>query len=231
MNALARESARAALPLGTPQALGFLQLRTDPLFHRLTPAQRVELVTAALEDGWQLARAQRARTSPCPWALAEDLGVKVREAQDDPRFGTTVVCAEYRTRHRDVLLFTSVLAQLQSTLDGVEFDLPAPVDVKSAFLAHELFHHLDLSRGSDSLSRRHRVCLFRLGPWRWTSGLTSLPEIAAGAFAQALLDLPFHAKLLELFVVLEADASAAQRYVEALAESSLAFPEPSGASA
>jgi hypothetical protein len=40
-----------------------------------------------------------------------------------------------------------------------------------------------------------------VGRWAWTSGLASLPEIAAGAFAQALLGLPFHGKLLESVLV------------------------------
>jgi hypothetical protein len=37
----------------------------------------------------------------------------------------------------------------------------------------------------------------KLGRWTWTAGLTTLPEIAAGAFAQQLLGLDFHPKLLD----------------------------------
>jgi CxxC motif-containing protein (DUF1111 family) len=37
----------------------------------------------------------------------------------------------------------------------------------------------------------------KLGRWTWTAGLTTLPEIAAGAFAQQLLGLSFHPKLLD----------------------------------
>ena len=42
------------------------------------------------------------------------------------------------------------------------------------------------------------MTLLTLARWRWTGGLTSLPEIAAGAFAQSLLGLAFHPKLLDL---------------------------------
>jgi hypothetical protein len=231
MNTMARQSALAVLPLGTPQALGFLQLRADPLFYRIKPAQRLELVVAALADGRHLADQQRERGVKDPWELAARLGVPVRETAGDADFGTTVVCAEYRTRHPRIVLYTRVLERLQAALDDVRGGGPSRVDVKAAFLAHELYHHLDESRGDQSLSRRHRVCLLRLGSWRWTSGVTSLPEIAAGAFAQSLLGLPFHAKLLELFVVLDADAGAAHRYIEALAACGTAFPEPPGAPA
>ena len=69
------------------------------------------------------------------------------------------------------------------------------------FLAHELYHHFDCLRGSERLARRHTVEIFGIGDWHWTSGLTSLCEIAAGAFAQRLLGLPFHPKVLDLLLV------------------------------
>jgi hypothetical protein len=38
--------------------------------------------------------------------------------------------------------------------------------------------------------------LFRIGNWRWRTGVAALAEIAAGAFAQSLLDLPCHPHVL-----------------------------------
>jgi hypothetical protein len=40
--------------------------------------------------------------------------------------------------------------------------------------------------------------LFRIGSWRWRTGVAALAEIAAGAFAQSLLDLPCHPCALNL---------------------------------
>jgi hypothetical protein len=40
--------------------------------------------------------------------------------------------------------------------------------------------------------------LFRIGSWRWRTGVAALAEIAAGAFAQSLLDLPCHPCVLNL---------------------------------
>jgi hypothetical protein len=48
--------------------------------------------------------------------------------------------------------------------------------------------------------------LFRIGGWHWRTGIAALAEIAAGAFAQSLLDLPCHPKVLDL-VALEAITS------------------------
>jgi len=58
--------------------------------------------------------------------------------------------------------------------------------------------------------------VLRLGPWRWTSGLTSLAEIAAGAFAQGLLGLRWHPRWFDLITVFDADPAAAARLVAAL---------------
>ncbi len=50
-------------------------------------------------------------------------------------------------------------------------------------------------------SPAHRVNISASVPWNWTSGLSSLSEIAAGAFAQQLLGLPFHPKLLDFLSI------------------------------
>jgi hypothetical protein len=218
---------RVALPLATPRALAFLQLQADPLFHRVPRVRHAALIDAALADGRALACAHREQGCTDPWALARQAGVPVRESRQDASFGTNVVCAEYRTRGQDVVLYLPVLERLQAR-SSTHAALLGRLDVRSALLAHELYHHFDCGRGQAGIARRHRVGLLRLGSWRWTSGVASLAEIAAGAFAQALLALPFHAKLLELLVVLDANPGAGARYVEALAAASLAVSQPAG---
>jgi hypothetical protein len=69
----------------------------------------------------------------------------------------------------------------------------AGFDVAPIYIAHELYHCLDEARPVP-LVHRHRVTILGL----WTNGFSSLPEIAAGAFAQELLCLPWHPKWLEM---------------------------------
>jgi hypothetical protein len=45
------------------------------------------------------------------------------------------------------------------------------------------------------------VTLVRLGRWRWESGIPALSEIAAHAFAEALLDLAFFPGALDRLAV------------------------------
>jgi hypothetical protein len=227
MNAAAREVVQESLPLATPRALAFLQLQADPLFHRVKAARRHALIDAALEDGRALGVAHRREFGADPRALAARARVTVWESAREAGFGATVVCAEYRERTQHVVLYTPVLGRLQAACTALGSPF-CSLDVHAAFLAHELYHHLDCGRGPEALASRHRIDLLRLGRWRWTSGVASLAEIAAGAFAQSLLGLPFHAKLLELLVLLEANPAAGPRYVEALAAATLAVIPPDG---
>ena len=64
------------------------------------------------------------------------------------------------------------------------------------------------------IARRHRPTLFRIGGWRWRTGLAALSEIAAGAFAQTLLDLPCHPRVLDLMAL---DAISAGRMATRMA--------------
>jgi len=61
-----------------------------------------------------------------------------------------------------------------------------------------------------------RVAILTLGPFRLTTGLSSLAEIAAGAFAQNLLGLRHHPKLLDVVAVFDADPAAAERLADRL---------------
>jgi hypothetical protein len=53
--------------------------------------------------------------------------------------------------------------------------------------------------------------LFRIGGWHWRTGIAALSEIAAGAFAQTLLDLPCHPRVLDLIArdAISSDAATA----------------------
>jgi hypothetical protein len=129
--------------------------------------------------------------------VAARCDLPIIESHTEAGFGSTVTYAEYAVSPPSITLYTPAIRRLdaliakQSRFDwGIERTTPV-------FLAHELYHHFDCMRGMEALIRRHRVSIMKLGRWTWTAGLTTLPEIAAGAFAQQLLGLDFHPKLLD----------------------------------
>lgn len=211
------DRARDGLHRATPHALGRMMLEHDPQFHRIEPSRITELVEAALTDGVSLARETSRRYGDALATLLADSGIEVVESKSDAGYGSHVVYAQYWQKPSRVELFIPALATLERgvTQFGMH-SLLGGNSVRDVFLAHELYHHLDLERGTASIAATHRVTLFRIGPYKWTSGIASLAEIAAGAFAQALLDLPHHPKLLDLITLIDRAPQSAERFLERL---------------
>ena len=180
-------------------ALGLQMLAEDPQAGRIPFAERAAWVRAAVDDGLRHAAAGSGRWGNDPDIIARACGVPVIDSDAMSGFGTTLVFAEYSTRQPGITLYSGAIAQLDRRIAG----LPGYVigHARTLFLAHELYHHLDCTDPRGPIARRHPVTIFRLGRWRWTSGVRALAEIAAGAFAQQLLGLTCHPRRLELLLV------------------------------
>jgi hypothetical protein len=187
------------LPQATPRALGRMILDTDPQAARIAAGDRNRLVDTALADGQSMACMAAAKWGSDPEVVARCLGLPVIESGAEGGYGSTVVYAEYGGRPPRIVLYRAALARVDRLLaQGEVGELAGLSAARPVYLAHELYHHLDLARGNAALAQRERVTLLRLGGFRWTSGLAALAEIAAGVFAQRLLGLRFHPKLFDL---------------------------------
>ena len=187
----------ALLPV-TPAAVAADMLRADPLYHRLQSHQIEPALADALRDGRELAqRIAASHPGSDPREIARRCNLPVEDTWEDCRIGDTWQFAEYQTRPPRIRIYRRALPPLEDYLDasGLRSAWHAP-DLCTVFIAHELFHHFDALTPCERF-RRHRAQVLSLGRWRWTSGLQALPEIAAGAFAQALLGLAFHPGVLD----------------------------------
>lgn len=221
------ESAAVNLPLllaqavshAQPERLGHMVLKFDPLFHRLSPAEAQESVVAALELGTRLAEELVAEHEVRdPFALCERLGIQVEHSDDDCRYGNVLQYAEYHSRPPRVRLYRKAMEGPNRLLgDSDVREILCLTEVSAPFLAHELFHHLDNLPHRTPAKHVRRVTTLKLGPWSLQSGLVTLPEIAAGSFAQTLLRLPFHLKLLDLLAIYAEAPVRAVEWVRVLA--------------
>ena len=179
-------------------ALSDSLLADDAMFRRVAPAARSALVDAALSEGRECAESVRFQWGTDPWTIARRLGVPVVESDADAGFGSVVVFAEYAEKPPTITLY-------RVAIDWANQQLAAPrqrrmlnlEDCTPVFLAHELYHHLARRAPTPPFTRAYRVTLLRFGRWRWTSRIASLEEVAAGAFAQSLLRMNFHPRLIE----------------------------------
>jgi hypothetical protein len=183
----------------SPEMLGMLMLKGDLHGARLDdPAQRAAVIDA-LADGAATAGVLRKRFPGLnPRRIAGELQVTVTTSDNDPMVGSIWRFAEYRPRPPQILLYTRGLAPVERALAGAPAArLLGEAAVEDVFVAHELYHHTEATRAEIPIARRHQATLFQIGKWRWRTGIATLAEIAAGSFAQALLELPCHPKVLD----------------------------------
>ena len=191
-----------------PETFGLMMVRADPHGWRLDRATQLAAVSDALADGISVADNLRALFPDLsPDRIAHELGLRVETADDDPMAGSIWRFAEYRPQPPRIVLYSQGLGLLERSLGGSRAaHLLGRATPRDVFIAHELYHHVEATRSDVPVARRYQASLFRIGGWHWRTGIAALAEIAAGAFAQSLLDLPCHPKALDL-VILDAIAA------------------------
>jgi hypothetical protein len=199
----------AEIAAASPEALGLGMLESDPHARRLDHATQLAAVRDALADGTATAKTLRARFPGAgAQTIAHELGVPIETVDDDPMVGSLWRFAEYRARPTRIVLYRRGIAPLDSVAKTpLAVRVLGPATPRDVFIAHELFHHAEAIRPDVPVARRYQATLFRIGGLSWRTGLAALSEIAAGAFAQGLLDLPCHPRVLDLLAL---DAVSAQ---------------------
>jgi hypothetical protein len=188
-----------AIAAASPETLGMLMLKSDLHAARLGERAQHAAVIDALADGAATAEDLRKRfPGLSPRLIAGELHVTVETTDDDPMVSSIWRFAEYRPRPPHILLYTRGLAPLEQALVGAPAArLLGEATIEDVFVAHELYHHVETTRVETPIARRHQATLFQVGKWRWRTGIATLAEIAAGSFAQGLLGLPCHPKVLD----------------------------------
>jgi hypothetical protein len=170
--------------------LALALLARDTGARRVPEAQRARRVRRAVAMGRAAAaRLAAAHGTREPRALAARLGVAVETRDAAPAVPWLRIESEYYGAPPRIVLYAGTLAEGEARLQDVGYALPAGVWA-DLHVAHELFHYLEDRQGM-TVSRRLAYTRRRLGPWRWRVRLGALREVAAHAFAQALLDLPW----------------------------------------
>jgi hypothetical protein len=207
----------AEVAAASPETLGLVMLEADPYARRLDHTAQFAAVRDALADGAASAKTLRERfLDLAPQEIASELDLPIEATDDDPMVGSLWRFAEYRQRPARILLYSRGLAPIDRVVVGpMAVRLLGQATPQDVFIAHELYHHIEAIRSDMPIARRYQPTLFRIGGWRWRTGIAALSEIAAGAFAQSLLDLPCHPKVLDLVVVNAISTNAAATQIAA----------------
>jgi hypothetical protein len=189
----------AEIASASPEALGLLMLKSDLYASGLDERTQLAAVSDALADGVATAKDLRRHFPGLgPREIAGELQVPVVTTDDDPLVGTIWRFAEYRSRPPQIVLYTRGLAPFEHVRTRtLATRLLGESAVQDVFVAHELYHHAETIRAEIPIARRYQATIFQIGKWRWRTGISILAEIAAGSFAQVLLNLPCYPKALD----------------------------------
>lgn len=170
-------------------------LATDPQVGRLTPEVATRAIALAVADGRR--RAVALMASGGPSSVADTLGLPVVMTPAENRFGPTFQFAEYQSRPPRITVYRRAMDLLRTTIrrHGLASALGLR-DPEPVYIAHEIYHHLDQA-AAVPVARRSLVVSFAFGPLRLRSGLVSLAEIGATAFASEMTGLRCHPRLLD----------------------------------
>ncbi|MGG7143095.1 hypothetical protein ACQPVP_06475 [Clostridium nigeriense] len=82
------------------------------------------------------------------------------------------------------------------------------IDVESMLLAHELFHHIE-ENNKNIYTKNEKIVLWKIGKYKYKSGLVCIGEIAAMAFAKELLSINYNPYIFDVLMLYPYDENKA----------------------
>lgn len=138
--------------------------------------------------------------------LARKLNLKVK-TPSMPSGGGQVVFAQF-VEPDEITIFTDCIKQAGKIVKESGCALLEETILMETLLAHELFHVVEEQNAGVIYTRTEKIELWRK-PFSNLSSISCLSEIAAMAFAQELLELPYSPYLLDVLLVYSYDKDAA----------------------
>lgn len=183
------------------EVLGCMELRQDPLFHKIPPANIPYYVHESLQAGRLAAAAYKGHGIR---ELCRNNGLHYEITEASGKFHNVSFRAQidFAKKPPEIILYASSLKGMQTVCKDVlgelsgtaETDLDLLVDIH---LAHEFYHWLEYRDKVFTNEKLETIVVFKLGPFTKKSSVVQCCEIAAHAFCKELLDLPCLPNLLD----------------------------------
>lgn len=186
----------------SPEEWGIYAFSRDPLRARFQEAECRELAVQAISCGQAYAR-QMAETysGVKPLGILRKLGIKT-EFTDIPSNTDRVLFAEF-VEPDEVFVYLDALNKAEKLVkdEKVRAVLTKQFDMRQTILAHELFHVLEFQNKKEVFTQTYRHTLWKLGPFKSTSRVLALGELAAMAFAQEMCGLPYSVYVIDVLLL------------------------------
>lgn len=172
--------ARRAIGERNRLALAYMELAADKTFQCLPEEEKNKLIREILAVGDEVANWVAAEYgNNDPRKIASQLGLKVF-GEDRGRTRRS----EYRKEKKEIVVYRDFHEKLLREVKSTELS----ENLLKFVVAHELFHHLELSRIGE-VYKRYKFKVWKFGPYVKERHIKGLSNVAAQAFTQSLLKL------------------------------------------
>ena len=178
----------------------------DPYWKHLGEAQRRKVMHDSVHCGSQSAGYFSDVRLPIR-TLCADAGIQISIYEDVPQSNREIFALFEAPS--TIRLRPDLIQETQAKLDTAEYRaLLGTFQLEDVMLAHELFHFLERIHKKTIYTQTEKTTTISIGPIHVRKRLTMSSEVAAMAFVQSLLGLPWNPYLLDAIIVSRTDPQA-----------------------
>lgn len=181
---------------------GLYAFARENLRGKFSPEEKQALIRGAISCGQQYAREYRASyPHAAPQEIAKSLGLRVLSPEKPSHGGGQVMFACFSPPNEIQIYLDATTRAVRALEESEELRrILGEIDPRQVLIAHELFHYVEETH-PDIYTETTKIDLRPLGIFHNHSKIICLGEIAAMAFAQELLGLPYSPYVFDIFLV------------------------------
>ena len=171
----------------------------EPLKGKVSESEKKALLERCIQEGRHYGETMlKQYPGMSPSLIAQALGLQVLRPEM-PHKGSQVVFADFEEPHT-IRVYQNTIRHADATIQQESLQsFFNGINLEEVLIAHELFHTIEMLNKDTIFTLNHKITLWRIGAFKYTSSLPSLREITAMHFAKTLTGLPFSPYLLEVF--------------------------------
>ena len=172
----------------------------EPIAGRLSDELKDELIKKATAEGEKYADEIRETYGNISLEdLAKKFGLDVSYPKK-PLKESNVRFAEFEEPNK-IRIFTDTFDKVDELIKEKKLESYfMDISIKDVLLGHELYHYMEIIKKDEILSRNYIVELWHIGPYKYTSHVAILAEIAAMSFSKKLNNISFNPYLFDVFL-------------------------------
>ncbi len=180
----------------------------DPLKGKVSEGLRKEIIAKANECGKKEARKLKEKYKDVPIKkIIKKMDLEFIE-KDSNGTESYIMFACYNSPNK-ITIFKKNKILVEEFIKANKLNSKLEyIDVESMLLAHELFHHIE-ENNKDIYTKNEKVVLWKIGKYKYKSGLVCIGEIAAMAFAKELLSINYNPYIFDVLMLYPHDENKA----------------------